>query len=122
MKENIGTIIEWHKKTFPNATLDGQLHKFCEEKHEYEEADRAHKPEELADMFIVACGIARFDMWQGSSALADVRFLFAHHDKRTVLKAIDKKMAINRKRSWSGKDGYYRHTQRRFLGCFWILK
>ena len=122
MEENIGTIIEWHKKTFPNATLDGQLAKFCEERDEYEEADRSHKLEELADMFIVACGIARFDMWQGSSALADVRFLFTHHDKRNVLKAIDKKMAINRKRSWSSHNGYYRHVQRRFLGCFWVLK
>lgn len=113
-KENIATIIEWHKKTFPDATLSGQLKKFVEEKEEYENADRSHRLEELADMFIVACGISRFDMWQGAAALSEVQFLFSHHDKRNVLKTIDKKMAINRKRKWSGTNGMYRHCA---AGC-----
>lgn len=110
MKETVETIIRWHANTFPQATLAGQLEKFYEERMEYEEAKRPHKLEELADMYIVACGICRFDAYLGAEAMAEMDSLFAHHDKRNIKKAIDKKMAINRKRSWNcSKDGYYKH-------------
>ena len=58
MKETIKSIIEWHEQTFPDATLEGQLEKFEDERVEYGESESL---EELADLFIVACGIARFD-------------------------------------------------------------
>lgn len=109
MKETVETIIRWHANTFPQATLVGQLEKFYEERMEYEEAKRPHKLEELADMYIVACGICRFDAYLGAEAMAEMDSLFTHHDKRNIKKAIDKKMAINRQRQWGCKDGYYKH-------------
>lgn len=109
MKETVETIIRWHANTFPQATLVGQLEKFYEERMEYEEAKRPHKLEELADMYIVACGICRLDAYLGAEAMAEMDSLFVHHDKRNIKKAIDKKMAINRQRQWGCKDGYYKH-------------
>lgn len=111
MKETVETIIRWHANTFPQATLVGQLEKFYEERIEYEEAKRPHKLEELADMYIVACGICRFDAYLGAEAMAEMDSLFAHHDKRNIKKAIDKKMAINRQRQWGCKNGYYKHLK-----------
>lgn len=110
MKETTDTIMRWHAATFPQATLAGQLEKFEEERQEYAKAKRNTKLEEAADMYIVACGIARFDSYLGALAMAEMTDVFSHHDKRNIQKAIDKKMAINRKRSWNcSKDGYYKH-------------
>lgn len=62
-QETIQSIIKWHAETFPDATLQGQAQKFQEEKKEYLAATNiGDKTEELADVFIVGCGIARFDM------------------------------------------------------------
>ena len=117
MKETVETIIRWHANTFPQATLVGQLEKFYEERMGYEEAKRPHKLEELADMYIVACGICRFDAYLGAEAMAEMDSLFTHHDKRNIKKAIDKKMAINRKRSWNcSRDGYYKHVSAGGMG------
>ena len=55
MIESINTIIEWHKQTFPDATLEGQVKKFKEEYDEYYAGQQNIC--ELADMFIVACGM-----------------------------------------------------------------
>lgn len=109
MKETIDTIMRWHAATFPQATLAGQLEKFEEERQEYAKAKRNTKLEEAADMYIVACGIARFDSYLGALAMAEMTDVFSHHDKRNIQKAIDKKMAINRKRSWNCNNGYYKH-------------
>lgn len=109
MKETTDTIMRWHAATFPQATLAGQLEKFEEERQEYAKAKRNTKLEEAADMYIVACGIARFDSYLGALAMAEMTDVFSHHDKRNIQKAIDKKMAINRKRSWNCNDGYYKH-------------
>lgn len=109
MKETTDTIMRWHAATFPQATLAGQLEKFEEERQEYAKAKRNTKLEEAADMYIVACGIARFDSYLGALAMAEMTDVFLHHDKRNIQKAIDKKMAINRKRSWNCNNGYYKH-------------
>lgn len=109
MKETTDTIMRWHAATFPQATLAGQLEKFEEERQEYAKAKRNTKLEEAADMYIVACGIARFDSYLGALAMAEMTDVFSHHDKRNIQKAIDKKMAINRKRSWNCSNGYYKH-------------
>lgn len=109
MKETTDTIMRWHAATFPQATLAGQLEKFEEERQEYAKAKRNTKLEEAADMYIVACGISRFDSYLGALAMAEMTDVFSHHDKRNIQKAIDKKMAINRKRSWNCNNGYYKH-------------
>jgi hypothetical protein len=111
MKENIKTIIEWHEQTFPDATLDGQKAKFEEEIAEYNESVCM---EELADMFIVACGIARFD------SVAAIEYFVAVFQGLLSWKTvgaymlfkitIDEKMAKNRKRKWNkANNGSYHH-------------
>lgn len=116
MKETTDTIMRWHAATFPQATLAGQLEKFEEERQEYAKAKRNTKLEEAADMYIVACGIARFDSYLGALAMAEMTDVFSHHDKRNIQKAIDKKMAINRKRSWNCSNGYYKHVSAGGMG------
>lgn len=50
-----------HEETFKDITLEAQLDKFIDEQQEYEEADNClDEARELADMFIVAAGVARF--------------------------------------------------------------
>lgn len=111
MKESIATIIEWHTATFPEATLDGQKTKFEEEVAEYNAEPSLM---ELADMFIVACGIARFD---SVAALPYFVIVFrALNDWKTVgchfllREVIDDKMRKNRKRVWrKTAAGTYHH-------------
>ena len=103
--ESILSIAQWHQQTFPDAELVDQITKFDEEYNEYR-----HDPsfEELADMFIVACGIARYDTIIVSSELENRKEIAA-----SVLfgLAIDKKMAKNRERTWEKTpQGNYHHT------------
>lgn len=111
MKETIDTIIAWHKQTFPDATLDGQKAKFNEELTEYNEAVNM---QELADMFIVACGIARFNSIVALEyfavvfkALCTWKIIGAWGVLQTV---VDAKMQKNRKRVWNKTaEGTYHH-------------
>lgn len=63
--ENFNELIEIlkkeHEETFKDITLDAQLDKFVDEQEEYEQADNClNETREIADMIIVAAGIARF--------------------------------------------------------------
>lgn len=109
LDETIQSIIEWSAKTFPNATLDGQWDKFDEERTEWEQSDKDIS--ELADMFIVACSIGRFNAQDAFSAFASIyeQFEKNHISWSVFQSAINKKMQINRARSWEGKDGQYKH-------------
>lgn len=109
--ETIKTIIEWHEKTFPDATLEGQKAKFQEEFQEWSESHRVH---ELADMFIVACGVARFD---SIVALEYFYICFRLLKKFQVVasmyvlqQVVNDKMIKNRKRIWNKTgNGTYHH-------------
>lgn len=113
--ESIASIIAWHTKTFQEATLDGQIDKFLDEKVEYTVAVALeHKIEELADCFIVACGIARFNPVYGSRFLGQVFNMFTQNQEITMAKlqdAIDAKMRVNRKRKWGKGKGNYQHVE-----------
>ena len=50
-------IAKWHEKTFPDTSLTGQKAKLQEEKQEWR---AGHNIDELADCYIVACGLLRF--------------------------------------------------------------
>lgn len=111
MSETIETIIAWHKETFPDATLEGQLKKYDEEKEEFVKSDW-NDLSELADMFIVACGVARFDMCWGIHTLNNVSFWrdVSCFDTCKLCEAIEKKMKKNRKRIWNKTaEGTYHH-------------
>lgn len=112
MKETIKSIILWHEQTFPDATLEGQIEKFDDELSEYGESECL---EELADLFIVACGIARFDNVSALVAFERVceilKLWRVNYGKPVPLQmAIDNKMKINRKRKLGCNKGYYQHV------------
>lgn len=113
MQETIKSIIEWHTKTFPDATLAGQKAKFDEEIIEYNKAEtQAEIASELADLFIVACGIARFNNIQATTYFALVWHAYSHSFiiESDFEEALNKKMAKNRKRVWNKTaEGTYHH-------------
>lgn len=109
-KETFDTIMEWHKETFPDATLEGQLSKFEDELQEFMVNQNL---EEYADLTVVACGIMRFDFQKGFEALYTA-FLYAGVEEWTTAEmweAVEKKMDKNRKRQWKKLDGKYQHKE-----------
>ena len=108
IKENLATIIAWHTETFPHATYDGQIKKFEEERNEYLSATTMpNKLEELADLIIVCCGIARFSTTDGLRHIAQLPFNFTRQE---IDDAVQAKMIKNRQRKWTKGDGQYRHV------------
>lgn len=122
--EFIERIVNTHKELFHDVTLMSQIAKFDEEYDEMIEANKhiAEEPdkylEELADMFIVACGILRFNEALGyclCKSIAD-DFIYKEDDKgnnylsELTIKVIEK-MNKNIKRVWSKTaDGNYKHV------------
>lgn len=115
MSETIKSIIEWHEQTFPDATLEGQLEKFDDEVKEFWGCELLSEDAatELADCFIVACGIARFNNVEAIKAFSFVVGYLLNDKELTQMFniAIDKKMAINRKRKWGIGKGNYQHIE-----------
>lgn len=113
MKETSKTIQKWHEESFPDATLDGQLEKFGEEIKEYREAESDEdKLAELADLLIVAAGIARFDKERSQELTMLVHITTSEdgYDMTELWDAVQKKMEKNRKRVWNKTgDGTYHH-------------
>lgn len=112
MKETILSIAKWHEETFPDTDLQGQLTKFQEETDEYAEDQSLA---ELADMFIVASGMTRFDNMAALGCFAIVADLLSKHENfaASVIFAeeVQKKMAKNRSRTWEKTpQGNYHHT------------
>lgn len=105
-------VSEVHKQLFPNATLETQCAKFDEEYNEYLEAEGIEALEEIADMFIVACGIYNFNKAIGNLLCGniveklhkDLGIFIAFRD------AVCEKMNKNQKRVWAETEtGYYKH-------------
>lgn len=112
MTETIFSIMQWHAEIFPDATLDGQLEKYQEEQTEFVESNYKDVTE-LADMFIVACGIARFDIHEGLFYFADIYDWFNSDITLSIedlQRAVDEKMAVNRQRTWHKQNGLYKHN------------
>lgn len=109
-------IADWHEKTFPDATLKGQCEKFDEEFKEFRESHGVL--EELADMYIVACGLSRFDNINAMNAMHNVGEFVELlgqrlKDKDMAHKLFDLvvayKMTKNLHRVWNKKSGLYKH-------------
>ena len=115
MKESIKSIIEWSEQTFPDATIEGQIEKYHQEQIEMYDCTRGSEEElfELADCFIVACSIGRFDTEHAAYYFGDVEQMIIESDfsRQEVCAAVDAKMAINRIRKWSKGNGSYQHTE-----------
>ena len=111
-KETVLSIAKWHQETFPDATMEDQLRKFDEEMEEYE---RSPSYEELADMFIVACGLCRFDLIVALSYFTIVAT--ALNERKEIYSSaifpikVAEKMEKNRRRTWEKTpQGNYHHT------------
>lgn len=116
--EDIATIIQWHKDVFPEACFEGQAKKWEEEYGEFLTArthkDTAEMVSELADLFIVACGIMRFNLIQGCQRMLLWNELRYTHGwaLSTCEEAINKKMKKNRARKWEYMgNGNYHHVK-----------
>lgn len=100
-------IIEWHTKTFPDATMEGQLIKLEEELNELVNAkNKKEKLKEAADVYIVLCGLKRLDSYIG-------KFIIQHWFSGTdnLYNAVVEKMDKNKSRSWAKTtEGTYHHT------------
>ena len=113
-----------HQELFKDVTLMSQITKFSEEYNEMEEANKHidENPkafyEELADMFIVACGILRFNVALGKclcKAIIDDFIYKKDEEDNNYLDVLAtkvlEKMNKNIKRVWSKtKDGCYKHV------------
>ena len=102
-------IIEWHTKTFPDATMEGQLIKLEEEMNEL--ANSANSEEglkEAADVYIVLCGLKRWDSYIGNFVMY---YGFSYEDD--LYEAIVEKMNKNKARVWAKTaEGTYHHTNK----------
>jgi len=116
--EDVASIIQWHKDVFPRADFEGQVKKWEEEYNEFLTArtnkDAAEMLSELADLFIVACGIMRFNLIQGCQRMLLWNELRYTHGwaYSTCEGTINKKMKKNRARKWEYLgNGNYHHVK-----------
>lgn len=100
-------IIEWHTKTFPDATMEGQLIKLEEELNELVNAkNKKEKLKEAADVYIVLCGLKRWNSYIGKFMIQEW-FLGADD----LYNAVVEKMNKNKARVWAKTtEGTYHHT------------
>lgn len=114
-EEDVATIMQWHKDTFPKATCAGQLEKWEEERKEFDNAiDPTEKLKELVDMFIVACAMMRFNVPRGAACMTDVCALREHFNFSFFRWKVEiaEKMRKNRARKWEYLGGgNYHHVK-----------
>lgn len=106
----INVIMAWHQRTFEECDFFMQLQKWDEELKEIKDynVETDDFMLELADLFIVASGMRRFNR-EVSQAM--FKYIIKNY-KPFFIKLpefIDKKMEINRSRTWEIKNGVYRH-------------
>lgn len=100
----IKRIADWNKKTFPNSTPAMQKRKLASEVIEYYQKG-ADKLEELADVYIAAASAYKLHGDAISRLLCELI-----EDKQAVMEEVDRKMNINKKRSWTLFRGNWRHV------------
>lgn len=112
--EEMEKIKKWNEKTFPDATMAVQLLKLEEELREFTETKtQKEQTKELADVFIVLGGLKRWDCLIGNfirnRLLDDTPVCVL----KMILKAIRRKMDVNRKRTWKkSSDGRFQHSNK----------
>lgn len=112
--ELMAILIKEHEETFKDITLDAQLDKFMDEVEEYEAADNPlDEARELADMLIVAAGVARFaprfaKEWLTHRVVDEIKDDGEYGRGLVTYLALEKSL-INKNRDWSKKGGKYQH-------------
>jgi hypothetical protein len=118
LKDVIEDIISFQKVTFPKANLANQMEKFEEETEEFlKETDPAKKIEELVDMFIVSIGVSEMSPagkvigFSLFNTVIDLQSKLC--ETLTEFKeAIQKKMEINKARTWVFENNIYHHIDK----------
>lgn len=103
-----------HEETFKDITLEAQLDKFVDEFEEYKDAENPlDEARELADLLIVAAGVARFAPRFAKDFMVDkIIDMIDESDeygKGLVTHLALEKSLINKQRDWSKKGGKYQH-------------
>lgn len=115
--KNFGELIDIlkkeHEETFKDITLDAQLDKFVDEQQEYENAENClEEARELADMIIVAAGIARFAPRFVEKVLKPYieKKMGEENNLNSIIAymALEKSL-INKGRKWDKTGGKYQH-------------
>lgn len=113
-EELLAILKKEHEETFKDINLEAQLDKFIDEQEEYENAENClEEAREMADMLIVAAGIARFAprfVEKFISPMLD-KIIEESDDysKRLVAQLALEKSLINKERKWDKKGGKYQH-------------
>lgn len=108
-------IVEWHKKSFPECTLENQLMKLEKELQELaKETDENKRWLEQADVYI--CAISAWKRYGSEigrlSVVGNDRMMAFKKQEETFRKVIDIKMNLNAKRVWARlPDGTYQHEE-----------
>lgn len=113
--ETIGTITEWHEETFPDATEEGQHSKWDEEIYEVMHARGKKKLEELADLYIVACGLRRWNTEEFNERIDYISGIASRNgwEAKELWDAVCKKMKKNRRRIWKKSgNGKFHHVSK----------
>ena len=112
MKWTVDKIVNWHKKTFPDCTYESQLAKLDEELKEVVDAQRNGEKEksynEAADVYIVS--VVLFGRFKSTIGAYFIGFL-EEYQVPELSKRVDRKMDINKKRTWQKVNGVYRHKE-----------
>ena len=103
-----------HEETFKDVTLDAQLDKFIDELNECKAADNPlDEAREVADLLIVAAGVARFAPRFAKEFMVDkIIDMIDEEDeygRGLVTHLALEKSLINKNRDWSKKGGKYQH-------------
>ena len=111
----INKVREIHKQLFPKATLEKQCAKFEEEYQEALKAEGEDFMKELADMFIVACGIGNFNLSISTFLCNYIITKIEQNKDSNVISPmfyyfVCEKMNKNQERVWNETEtGYYKH-------------
>lgn len=124
MQELEQEIIQWHKATFPQATLESQVLKWQEEFRELERANNYRSYLlELCDCIIVATAFKRYgEAGEVLSktfndcllAILDDKKENWDFDKEILNRFVKAKLEINKTRKWEFVDGVYRHLDENY--------
>lgn len=103
-----------HEETFKDITLEAQLDKFMDELEEYKAADNPlDEARELADMLIVAAGVARlaprFAKEFMVAKIVDIIEEAEEYGSGIIAHLALEKSLINKNRDWTKKGGKYQH-------------
>lgn len=98
-----------HEYLFYNSNFNSQIQKYNDEYSEFCAAPLNEKIKELADLYIVAIGITRFEYTIGNH-LAKYILSVPNFTRDQILEEVVNKMNILQTRIWEeDANGYYQH-------------